>query len=213
MKITALSSLASCYLRFVGWTSRIIWVNRVIREDLEQSGQGFVYAFWHGRQAFLTYLHQGDRIRPLVSRSKDGEIIAKVCRSFGIEPIRGSSSRGGVEALLEITKEVQKGVRIGFSPDGPKGPLREVQPGVLYAAQKAGVPIVPVAYGARKAWTFKGWDEFIVPKPFNRIAMVYGEPLYVKPEDDLSRRAAELQKALNDVTSEADSLSGAKCCD
>ncbi len=73
----------------------MIWVNRVIREELEAEGKGFIYAFWHGRQVFLTYLHRGDRIHPLVSQSKDGELIARVCRAFGLEPVRGSSSRRG----------------------------------------------------------------------------------------------------------------------
>jgi lysophospholipid acyltransferase (LPLAT)-like uncharacterized protein len=212
-KTRLLSSLATLYLRLVGGTSRIIWVNRVIREELEAAGRGFLYAFWHGRQVFLVYLHRGDRIRPLVSQSQDGELITRVCRAFGIEPIRGSSSRGGAEALLELRRQVDEGARIGVTPDGPRGPLRKVQPGILFLAQKTGRPIVPVAYGARKAWTFKGWDEFLVPKPFNRIAMVYGEPITIGPSDDLARRAIDLQLALNAVGREADSIAQAGCRD
>ncbi len=160
---------------------------------------------------FLTYLHKGDRIRPLISQSKDGELIARVCRSFGLETIRGSSSRGGVEAVFKLQEEIQSGARIGITPDGPRGPLREVQPGALYLAQLTGRPIVPVAYGARRKWVFKGWDEFIVPKPFNRIAMMYGEPIFVKPEEDLNRKAEELQKALNYVVHEVDVISQGEC--
>jgi lysophospholipid acyltransferase (LPLAT)-like uncharacterized protein len=198
----------------VGATSRIIWVNRVIREDLEKEGRGFIYAFWHGRQVFLVYLHQKDRIHPLVSQSRDGELIARVCRSFAIEPVRGSSSRGGSEAVLELKTLIESGDRIGFTPDGPRGPHRAVQPGVLYLAQKTGRPIVPVAYGAKRRWVFKGsWDEFVVPKLFNRITMVYGEPLTVKSSDDLDQKAAELQGALDRVTQEADSVAGVGCCD
>jgi len=209
IKIKLLSFLGSQYLRWVGATSRILWVNRSIRQELEKGGRGFLYAFWHGRQVFLAYLHRGDRIRPLVSQSRDGELIAGVCRHFGIEPIRGSTSRGGLEALREIQRALTDGARVGFSPDGPRGPVRKVQSGVLYAAQKTGLPIVPVAYGARKRWIFKGWDEFIVPRPFNRIAMVYGTPLRVGPDDDLDRRAADLEQALDAVSREADRVSGA----
>src|SRR5437016_8106275 len=187
------SSLASVYLRLVGATSRIIWVNRVIREELEKEGRGFIYAFWHGRQVFLVYLHQKDRIHPLVSQSRDGELIARVCRSFGIEPVRGSSSRGGTEAVLELKSVIESGDRIGFTPDGPRGPVRNVQAGVLYLAQKTDRPIVPIAYGAKRRWVVKGgWDDFVVPKPFNRISMVYGEPIHVKSDDDLMEKAAEL---------------------
>jgi lysophospholipid acyltransferase (LPLAT)-like uncharacterized protein len=203
------SILAAAYLRLVGRTSQIIWVNRSIREELEAEGKGFIYAFWHGRQVFLVYLHQGDRAFILISRSRDGEIIARVCRSFRLGAVRGSSSRGGTEALLQMKERLESGYRVVFTPDGPKGPLRRVQPGVLYLAQKTGRPIVPMAYGAKRRWVFRGgWDEFVVPKPFNRIAMVYGEPIRVSPGDDLGVKALELKRALDDVTRKADGVAG-----
>ncbi|MFA5975856.1 MAG: lysophospholipid acyltransferase family protein [Elusimicrobiota bacterium] len=209
MKIRLLSFLATWYLRFVGMTSRIIRVNPLVRQRMEAGGKGFIYAFWHGRQVFLVYLHQGDSLRPLISHSQDGDLIAKVCRSFQLNPVRGSTSRGGAEAVLEMCRIVEQGGRISITPDGPRGPLRQVQPGVLYIAQKTGASIVPVAYGARKAWVFKGWDEFLIPKPFNRIAMVYGEPITVGPSDDLGQRARDLQIALTAVCAEADLSAGA----
>jgi len=118
--------------------------------------------------------------------------------------IRGSSSRGGAQALLALREVLKTGDRVGFTPDGPRGPLQEVQPGVLFLAQKAGVPIVPVAYGARSAWVFGSWDRFLVPTPLNRIVMMYGEPLRVAPHDSLEERAVALQQALNIVTASAD---------
>jgi lysophospholipid acyltransferase (LPLAT)-like uncharacterized protein len=197
--------LACAYLRGVGVSSKIVWINRSVRDELEAKRQGFIYAFWHGRQVFLVYLHRQDKIFPLVSHSRDGELIARISRSFGIEAVRGSTSRGGMEALLQLKTILDAGNRVGFTPDGPKGPLREVQPGVLFLAQKLGRPIVPVAYGARRRWVFKGsWDEFVVPKPFNRISMVYGSPIYVDASADLTRKAAELKDALDAVTREAD---------
>ena len=207
IKIKLLSWLAGAYLRWVGSTSRIIWVNRVIREELESAGRGFIYAFWHGRQVFLAYLHQGDRIRPLVSKSGDGELIARVCRSFGLEAVRGSTSRGAGEALLKLQSELKGGARVGITPDGPRSPFHRVQPGALYLAQVAGCPIVPMAFGAKKKWVFKGWDEFIVPQPFNRIAIVYGEPIRVGPEESLEQKGSELGRALDVVTREADRIS------
>ncbi|HVO33603.1 MAG TPA: lysophospholipid acyltransferase family protein, partial [Elusimicrobiota bacterium] len=170
----------------------------------EAAGKGYLYAFWHGRQVLLTYLHQGDRICPLISRSADGDIIAQVCRSFGLSPIRGSTSRGASEALREIRKQIQNGNRVAITPDGPRGPFHEVQLGALFAAQQEGVPIVPVACGARRKWIFRGWDEFQIPSPFNRITMVYGEPMYVAAGDDLEERAAQLKRSLDAVSQEAD---------
>ncbi len=84
---------------------------------------------------------------------------------------------------------------------------------MIFAALKTGCPIVPVAYGAQKKWVFRGWDEFIVPKPFNRIAMVYGEPIRVGPGDPPDQKSRELQKALNAVSEEADRICGGGCCD
>ena len=212
LKVRLLSFLASTYLRFVGATSRIVWVNRSVREEQEASGRGFIYAFWHGRQVFLPYLHRGDRIRPLISRSADGEIIARACQSFGLQAIRGSSSRGASEAVLKLQAELESGARIGITPDGPRGPLHRVQPGALYLAQLTGRPIVPVAFGARRKWVFnKSWDDFFVPKPFNRIAMMYGEPITVSPNDSLETKAAELQKALDYVAHEVDVISMGEC--
>ena len=99
-----LSWLAAQYLRLVGATSRIIWVNRTIRQELEETRQGFVYAFWHGRQAFLVYLHARDRIHPLISQSRDGELIARVCRAFGgLDVIWLQAIAGGMSARNAAT--------------------------------------------------------------------------------------------------------------
>ena len=146
----------------------------------------------------------------MISQSRDGEIIARVCKSFHLGAVRGSSSRGGREAFLEMKHLLTIGNRVAFTPDGPRGPLREVQQGVLVLAQMTGRPIVPVAYGARRRWVFRGgWDEYLVPQPLNRIAMVYGEPVRVGPADDLAVKASELKRALDDVSRKADAAVGA----
>jgi lysophospholipid acyltransferase (LPLAT)-like uncharacterized protein len=199
-----LAFVGSLYIRLVGVTSRVSWVNRAVRTNLELTGKGFIYACWHGRQMFLLYLHENDQARPLISKSKDGDLIAKICRHFGLNAVRGSSSRGGMKAVLELKSTLESGMRVGFTPDGPRGPFHEVQHGVLYVAQKLGCPILPFAYGARKSWVFGSWDKFIVPKLFNRIAIIYGEPFFVHPGDNLSAISKIMQKKLNDVTLAAD---------
>jgi lysophospholipid acyltransferase (LPLAT)-like uncharacterized protein len=201
-----LALAGSLYIRLVGMTSQVSWVNRAARDTLESSGKGFIYACWHGRQVFLLYLHENDQARPLISKSKDGDLIAKICRRFGLEAIRGSSSRGGMKAMLELKTTLESGMRVGFTPDGPRGPFQEVQQGLLFLAQKLDCPILPFAYGARKKWTFGSWDKFIVPKLFNRISIVYGEPLLVLPSDSLSAMADVMKEKLNTVTQEADRL-------
>jgi lysophospholipid acyltransferase (LPLAT)-like uncharacterized protein len=113
---------------------------------------------------------------------------------------------------MKLKAEIESGARIGITPDGPRGPLREVQPGALFLAQMTGCPIVPVAFGANRKWIFnKGWDEFIVPKPFARIGIMYGEPMYVRPQDSLEQKAKELKDALNHVLQEIDIISQGEC--
>ncbi len=123
-----------------------------------------------------------------------------------MDPVRGSSSRRSVGVLLQMQKFLEKGDAVAITPDGPRGPRYHIAPGVLYAAQQTGVPILPLGCGSKRKWTFNSWDRFEVPKPFNRIAAVYGAPIFIGQGDDLTERAAELKSALDVVSSEADRL-------
>src|SRR5258706_14026574 len=107
-----------------------------------------------------------------------------------------------MKAVLELKSALESGTRVGFTPDGPRGPFQEVQHGLLYVAQKLACPILPFAYGARKSWVFGSWDKFIVPKLFNRISVVYGEPLFIRPEDSLKAMTALVKDKLDAVTPE-----------
>ncbi len=157
------------------------------------------------------HVQQWRSIHPLISLSTDGELIALVAQAFGLPPIRGSSSRRSIAALKELIKTVRSGHHLGMTPDGPRGPLREIQPGTLFLARKTGRPIVPMAYGARKKWIFRGWDEFLVPKPFNRIVVVFGEPIWVNLSDDMDEKKKVLKNSLDFVMKEADRVAGVGC--
>jgi lysophospholipid acyltransferase (LPLAT)-like uncharacterized protein len=151
----------------------------------------------------------------LISQSKDGEYIARILQLFKVFPIRGSSSRGGVKALVACIRAIRSGVGVGFTPDGPRGPQRKVAPGILFVAQKTSKPILPVTYSAKRKLVFKGWDDFWVPLPFNRIILNTGQLVYVGPDDNLEEKALELSRELNRITEEADlivegKLSGAR---
>lgn len=174
--------------------------------EWERRGERFILAFWHRHLLLMPYAYRGRRISVLVSQSKDGELIARTVARLGIDSSRGSSSRGGAAGLRSLLRKAEEGWDIAFTPDGPRGPLREVQPGVILAAAATGLPIVPVAIAATRAKLLRSWDRFLVPLPFSTVHFVYGEPLAVERRGDLEAAAAELKRRLDGAEGEADRL-------
>lgn len=160
---------------------------------LRRRGKPFVFAFWHGSLLPLVWRHRGEGAAVLVSLHKDGEIIARTCDALGLRTIRGSTTRGGGRALLGLVRELEAGHEVAVTPDGPKGPRHHFAPGALMAAQRAHAPIVPIGVHCESAWRLKNWDRFMIPKPFSRIVMVYGDPTFVagstprEASDEISR--------------------------
>lgn len=190
--------LAYGYMTFVGLTTRMRVVGREHRERLRARDQRFIFAFWHETQVFFTWSHRGENASVLVSRSKDGELIARTMELSRIHATRGSSSRGASSALLAMLETVKAGMDLGITPDGPKGPRREVKPGVLFLAQKMGLPILPISNALSLKIVFqRSWDKFQVPLPFGKAAVAYGEPIVVGAGDDLAAKAAELKEGLD----------------
>lgn len=197
--------LAYAYVSLVGLTTRLTTRNDAVPRGLHAQGRRFIYAFWHQRQVYFTWTHRGVGASVLVSRSKDGDIIAETMRLSDIGAVRGSSSRGGVAATLELVNALKSGLDIGITPDGPKGPAREVKDGVLFMARSMKAPIVPITNALSNRFQVeKAWDKFQFPLPFGRAVVVYGEPIEVRDGDDLKAKAAELKAALDRITAEAD---------
>ena len=174
-------------------------------------GEPVIIAVWHGRLLPLTYFHRNRNIAALISQSADGEYIARVVEGWGYEAVRGSTSRGGGAALRALVKRARAGQSLAITPDGPRGPRQQLQPGVITAAQLSGLPIIPLAGGASRAWWPGSWDRFCVPKPFARVRVLYGDPRYVPREADeaeLRRHAAELEAEMNAMIEEADQDGG-----
>ena len=175
-----------------------------VRDDpaytaLAESGQPVIYTLWHGRLLPLTWYHRDRGIGALISLSKDGEYIARVVEGWGYRVVRGSTSRGGSRALAEMIRLGRKGRSLAFTPDGPRGPRERMKPGVLVAAMRAGLPIVPLSGAASRGWWFEGWDRFLVPKPFSRLLISHGAPVTVPPDCDeveLERVSQELEQDL-----------------
>lgn len=150
-----------------------------------------IMVFWHGRILPATYYFRNRGIVVVTSANFDGEWIAEVIRRFGYGAARGSSSRGGARALVELRRRMAAGDAAGFTLDGPRGPAKVAQPGAVFLSQVTGNPIVPFHLEASKAWTARSWDRTQVPKPGATVSIAVGEPYTVPRDlDDAGREAA-----------------------
>lgn len=150
-----------------------------------RAGKPVIFTLWHGRLLPCTHFHRHNGVVTLVSQHRDGEYITRVIRRWGFTAVRGSSTRGGLDALRELIQHVRAGRSLAITPDGPKGPREKMKPGPVLIAQRTGAPIIPVVSGASRASYFGGWDRFMIPHPFARLRIAYGEPVFVP------RRAGE----------------------
>jgi len=197
---TLLSWLAWLYIQLIGFTSKIS-----IKGIKDHPGAA-IYALWHRQEVLMIYLHRNRGICGLVSKSKDGEYMARILKRFGFTFVRGSTTSGGFMSLRGLIKAARNGCSIAITPDGPRGPVFKVQPGVVYLAQKAGAPLIPVACALSKKKILPSWDRYQFPLPFGRIQAVYGAPFTVTETDDAAAKTAELEHILNALTAEAETL-------
>ena len=188
--------------------------------DPERRKGGFLVAFWHGRLFPIAMIRpKGRAVSAVISGNRDGEIITRILAATGIGAIRGSSrdprkpdkDRGGAEALAGAVEALGQGVVVAVTPDGPRGPLMRVKPGIAMMAARAGAPVLPLAYSVRRAKAFRSWDRFLLPWPFNRGVFVYGEPIPPADPNDpeaLEAFRAALEAAVLAATREADARMG-----
>lgn len=166
-------------LRALGATWRMRYVGRESVERARFGGGPVLYACSHGLLLPLAFAQRDRGIVVMVSESRDGEIIASVLDRLGFGSVRGSSTRGGVRAALELARLGRQGRDLAITPDGPKGPRGKVDPGIAIVAARANVPIVPMGMAADRAWRARTWDRFLVPLPGSRVVVTYGEPIRV----------------------------------
>jgi lysophospholipid acyltransferase (LPLAT)-like uncharacterized protein len=172
----------------------------------------FIFAFWHSRILLLSYVYKQLNAAIMVSNSADGEIIAQVLRRHGHKTIRGSTRKGGMRALMQQIMDMRTNKRPGVViPDGPQGPRHKVQTGVILLAQKTGCPIIPLTYSSKRRKVFNSWDRFLLPFPWTRGVITYGQPIEVPAKADaqtIQRCAFQLEQELNRITAEADAYFG-----
>jgi lysophospholipid acyltransferase (LPLAT)-like uncharacterized protein len=196
----------SIFIRSLRRTVRLRFHGEALVRSWEAADQRFLLAFWHRHLLLMRYAYRGRRMSVLVSRSKDGELIARVMRHLGIGTSRGSTSRGGSSGLREMLRAARSGSDLAITPDGPRGPLREVQPGVVLLAAAAGLPLVPVAIAARRAIQLASWDRMPVPLPGSRVEIVYGEPLRLPRTATVEEWAPRIRAALLGAEARAEAL-------
>ena len=172
-KLALIVWLGQGALRAVGRTWRFRITNGDVVTSMRARKQPFIFAFWHGQLLPLLYLHRREGVRIVISEHRDGEIVARVAERLGHQTIRGSSSRGAARALLGIVRELEKGVEVAVTPDGPRGPARKFASGALVASQRSGAPIIGIGVCARRAWRLRSWDRFMIPKPFATVNVAY----------------------------------------
>jgi lysophospholipid acyltransferase (LPLAT)-like uncharacterized protein len=180
-EVAAIATFGYPVLRTLGstWSWKVSGAEHV--EAIRARGLHPIHSFWHGRIFPATIYFQRRGIVVITSENYDGEWIARIIQKFGYGTARGSSSRGGPKALLQLVRDVRsKGV--AFTLDGPRGPAEQAQPGAVWLAKATGNPLLPFHTEAASSWTLRSWDRTQIPKPFTTVAMAIGEPLHV-PRD------------------------------
>ncbi|WP_020587208.1 lysophospholipid acyltransferase family protein [Desulfobacter curvatus] len=195
------------FVRLLSATYRIKIVDPDNEQNILKAGGRVVYASWHQRFfPGITFFSKRKPIAIMISQSRDGEIAARAVTVMGWRAVRGSSSRGGGQALETIKNLIGQGYKIGHIVDGPQGPFGTVKPGLIRIAQYADSPIVPVITSGQNRWVFNSWDRFMVPKPFSRVIIRFGFPIHVPRDmgsdgfEKMQTRVAQVLKHLYEDT-------------
>ena len=207
-EIAAIAGIGHPLLRALGatWTWRVSGAEHV--DAIRAKGLHPIHSFWHGRILPATLYFQRRGIVVITSENYDGEWIARIISKFGYGTARGSTSRGGPKALLQLVRDV-KSKGVAFTLDGPRGPAEIAQPGAVWLSKATGNPLLPFHAEAASSWTMKSWDRTQIPKPFTTVAMAIAEPLYVPREAgeaELEQWRERLQQSLADCRQRAKDL-------
>ncbi len=209
VRVRLWSGLAFLALLLLKWTTRKRYVGAEELFACWERGEQVILAFWHGRMLMMPFPYRGRKACILNSTHRDGEIITRVIRRFGIRAVRGSSTRGWLGGLKRMIEAYRQGYDLIVVPDGPRGPRGKTKPGAVQLAKATGAPIFPVTYAASRAITLPSWDRLLIPLPFCRVAYVVGVPLRVSTQaqaQELAAKCRELEEGLNTITAQAEAF-------
>ena len=190
--------LASWIIRLIHFSIRPPILGREHLEGCWARGEYPILSFWHDQILLMVLGYPGKNVRILISASKDGELIARVMKCFGFEAIRGSSTREGRKAFMEMVRAAKEPVDLVITPDGPQGPRRELKEGVLALARVSKRPVLPLCFVCSRGHRFASWDRFLLPYPFSRGVYRYGEPLYFAENEEMEDFRRRLQAAMDE---------------
>jgi lysophospholipid acyltransferase (LPLAT)-like uncharacterized protein len=210
-QVAAIAGLGYPLINALGHTLRWRVEGLQHLDAVRGSGRQPVMAFWHGRILPATFYFRRRGIVVITSENFDGEWIARIIERFGYGTARGSTSRGGRKALLQLVRDMKAGRAAGFTLDGPRGPARVAQAGAIWLASATGNPLLPFHLEASSHWSLRNWDRTQIPKPFSTVALVVGEPIEVPGEasgDVLEQSRQELEQHLGALEARARVLLG-----
>lgn len=194
------------YVRAVWRLGRCTLRNGETLDALVAAGRPFIVCYWHSRiTLFPLFWRYPVKMHLLISRHRDGQLVARAGAYYNLETIAGSSSKGGSQALRAMVRALKAGECVAITPDGPRGPRMRASAGAIYTARMAGVPIVPVALSASRRKVFNSWDRPVMPLPFTDFSFAVGDPISIEADaDDAQIETARrlLEERLNDMTRE-----------
>ena len=203
-----LTHLGWLVILILGRLTRIRYIGREHRDWLVHHKKPYIYCVWHGRILLPIFVHRGENIQAMVSRHEDGEMIARTLHRLGYQSVRGSSTRGGQRATIEMIRHLKEGGTAAIMPDGPRGPRHDFKIGALVIAQRTGAYLLPFTFSASRTIVFKSWDRFMLLLPFARSVAVYGEPIQVPRDagaEELEQLRLDVERRMIRLECQADS--------
>jgi lysophospholipid acyltransferase (LPLAT)-like uncharacterized protein len=209
VKSFLVAALLKCWCR----TCRLAVCENEAREiAVRHRYGGCVYVAWHQRMFYFGDYFGSRHITLMISKSNDGDLASAASEYLGFRAVRGSGSRYYRSALIALIREMKSGKHsAGMMADGPQGPPRVLKTGTVMIAKKTGKPIIPVVYGAKRRIVFNSWDRYFLPVPFTKIAVLYGEPIFVPPDADSNaceRIRQSVERRLNRMADRCDTMWG-----
>ena len=204
--------LGAQYIHLVAATCRWEIIRGEIPAAFWDRGEPFVLCFWHGRLLMMHKCWQQPLpIHMLISQHRDGQLISRTAKYIGVSSVIGSSSKGATQAIRNLLKIFRSGESIGVTPDGPRGPRMRAIDGVVNIARLADATIIPATYSVNRRKVLGSWDRFIIPRPFAKGAIVWGQPIRIPRDanpEKIETYRRQIEDELNAICDEADTLCG-----